>query len=543
MRTGRLPSVMSKATHHFSQAPQATVPRSTFNRSFAIKTTFDAGNLIPVYLDEVLPGDTFKLSMTGFSRLATPIYPIMDNMFMESFFFFVPVRLVWDNWKKFNGERVKPSDTNDYLIPSLKDIEGGFAELSIYDYFGLPTKVPALKNVNVLPLRCFNLIYNEWFRDENLIDSLDVPTDDGPDDPELYKIRRRGKRYDYFTSCLPWPQKGPAVCLPLDRTADIVAKDAKDPLSGPTVWFDTAGDNTTRQFQMHNSGGGECKDMNFCLPGYATVGTYPVRWKDPIGLKVKLSDLTCPTINALRQAFQLQKLYERDARGGTRYTEIIQSHFGVVSPDARQQRPEYLGGGSSPVIVNPIAQTSAIKDQPSPLGNLAAYGTCTLNNHGFSKSFTEHGYIIGLVSVRADLTYQRGLDRLWSRRTRFDLYWPALSHLGEQSVLNKEIYAQGTDDDDKVFGYQERYAEYRFKPALITGKFRSNATGTLDAWHLSQDFKSLPKLSQDFIEEKPPMERIEAIPTQPDFIYDGWFHLRCARCMPVYAIPGYVDHF
>lgn len=543
MRTGRLPSVMSKATHHFSQAPQATVPRSTFNRSFAIKTTFDAGNLIPVYLDEVLPGDTFKLSMTGFSRLATPIYPIMDNMFMESFFFFVPVRLVWDNWKKFNGERVKPSDTNDYLIPTLKDIEGGFAELSIYDYFGLPTKVPAIKNVNVLPLRCFNLIYNEWFRDENLIDSLDVPTDDGPDDPELYKIRRRGKRYDYFTSCLPWPQKGPAVCLPLDRTADIVAKDAKDPPSGPTVWFATAGDDISRQFTHSNSGGGSCDDQHFCMPGYAVSGRYPVVWKDPIGLKVKLSDLTCPTINALRQAFQLQKLYERDARGGTRYTEIIQSHFGVVSPDARQQRPEYLGGGSSPVIVNPIAQTSAIKDQPSPLGNLAAYGTCTLNNHGFSKSFTEHGYIIGLVSVRADLTYQKGLDRLWSRRTRFDLYWPALSHLGEQSVLNKEIYAQGTDDDDKVFGYQERYAEYRFKPALITGKFRSNATGTLDAWHLSQDFKSLPKLSQDFIEEKPPMERIEAIPTQPDFIYDGWFHLRCARCMPVYAIPGYVDHF
>nr|WAX26130.1 MAG: major capsid protein [Army ant associated microvirus 1] len=505
---------MSKATHHFSQAPQATVPRSTFNRSFAIKTTFDAGYLIPVYLDEIVPGDTFRLSMTGFSRLATPIYPIMDNMFMESFFFFVPTRLVWDNWKAFNGERKKPTETTDYLIPSLKIPDDGFAELSIFDYFGLPTKVKGLKDISCLPLRCFNLIYNEWFRDENLIDSLEVPTDDGPDDSSLYSLKRRGKRYDYFTSCLPWPQKGPAVCLPLDRTADIVAKDPLDPPSGPTVWFDTAGDNTSRQFTHHNTGAGECNDQNFCLPAYATVGRYPVRWKDPIGLKVKLSDLTCPTINALRQAFQVQKMYERDARGGTRYTEIIQSHFGVISPDARQQRPEYLGGGTSPVVVNPIAQTSSTKDQASPLGNLAAYGTCTLNSHSFNKSFTEHGFIIGLVAVRADLTYQKGLDRLWSRRTRFDFYWPALSHLGEQAVLNKEIYAQGSDDDNKVFGYQERYAEYRYKPALITGKFRSNATGTLDAWHLSQDFKSLPKLSQDFIEAKPPVDRIEAVPSQ-----------------------------
>lgn len=546
MRTGRLPSVMSRATHRFSQAPQAKVPRSTFDRSFAIKTTFDAGNLIPVYVDEVLPGDTFKLNMVGFSRLATPIYPIMDNMFMESFFFFVPIRLVWDNWKKFNGERVKPTDNNDYLLPALKNIEGGFAELSLFDYFGLPTKVPNIKNVNALPSRCFNLIYNDWFRDENLIDSLEVPTDDGPDDPELYKLRRRGKRYDYFTSCLPWPQKGPAVCLPLDRTADVVVKDI--PSEGaPVQWMHTPRDTTPRQLLYYKNSDivNDCSKGNFCLSGYADEDDrgFPAIWDNPTPFKVKLSDLTCPTINALRQAFQVQKMYERDARGGTRYTEIIQSHFGVISPDARQQRPEYLGGGSSPVIVNPIAQTSAIKDQPSPLGNLAAYGTCTLNNHGFSKSFTEHGYIIGLVSVRADLTYQKGIDRLWTRRTRFDFYWPALSHLGEQAVLNKEIYAQGTDDDDKVFGYQERYAEYRFKFALITGKFRSNATGTLDAWHLSQDFKSLPKLSQDFIEEKPPMERIEAVPTQPDFIFDGSLYLKCARCMPVYAIPGYADHF
>lgn len=473
--------------------------------------------------------------MTGFSRLATPIYPLMDNMFMESFFFFVPTRLVWDNWKPFNGEKKKPSDEIDYLIPSLAVTPaGGFTEGSLFDYFGLPTKVAGLKGLSALPLRCFNLIYNEWFRDENLIDSLEVKTDDGPDDLSLYTMQRRGKRYDYFTSCLPWPQKGPSVCLPLGDQAQIKAK-PKDP-----IYFDTDEDNTNRPVIMHQGSTDRFLTMEF----YSVAGSgTKSHFKDPVPLYADLTTVTATCINSLRQAFQVQRLLERDARGGTRYTEIVQSHFGVMSPDARQQRPEYLGGGSSPVIVTPIAQTSAIKDQPSPLGNLAAFGTCTLNNHGFRKSFTEHGYIIGLVCVRADLTYQRGVERFWSRRSRYDFYWPALSHLGEQAVLNKEIYAQGTEDDDKVFGYQERYAEYRYKPASITGKFRSNATGTLNAWHLSQDFGSLPKLSKEFIEENPPMSRIEAVSTEPDFIFDGWFHLRCARCMPTYAVPGLTDHF
>lgn len=530
MRTGRVPSAMSRANHHFSQAPQANVPRSVFNRSSTYKTTFDAGYLIPIFCDEILPGDTFNLKMTGFSRLATPIYPIMDNMFMESFFFFVPNRLVWDNWKKFNGERKNPKDQTDYVIPTITAAQGGFAELSLFDYLGLPTKISNIK-INALPFRCINLIYNEWFRDENLIDSLEVPTGDGPDDASLYTLQRRGKRYDYFTSCLPWPQKGPSVCLPILGDAKILTTKAD-------IGMDTARDNTCRTLTIRPEGG-----YNLTLSGYAEAAATGVRFCDPVPLRVDLSSATSICINALRQSFQIQKLYERDARGGTRYTEVIQSHFGVISPDARQQRPEYLGGGSSPVIVNPIAQTSAIKDQPSPLGNLAAYGTCALHGHGFTKSFTEHGYVLGFVSVRADLTYQKGVERFWSRKTRFDFYWPALSHLGEQSVLNKEIYAQGIAKDDEVFGYQERYAEYRYKPALITGKFRSNATGTLDAWHLSQDFKSLPTLSADFIKETPPMSRIEAVPTQPDFIFDAWFSLRCARPMPTYSVPGLVDHF
>lgn len=545
MRRGSLPSAMSRSGHRFSAAPQANIQRSSFNRSQSYKTTFNAGYLVPIFCDEILPGDTFKVKLTGFARLATPIYPIMDNLQMETFFFFVPNRLVWDNWKKFNGERKNPDDSTDYVVPTITSALSGFGPSSVFDYLGLPTKTPRIKII-ALPFRAINLIYNEWFRDENLIDSLEVPTGDGPDDETIYTLQRRGKRYDYFTSCLPWPQKGPAVCLPLDRTADIVAKEPSDLPAGPTVWMATSVDSSSRQAKYWKNGSpDECTKGGFDLSGHSTTSStcYPLVWKNPIGLKVKLSDLTCPTINALRQAFQIQRLYERDARGGTRYTEVLQAHFGVVSPDARQQRPEYLGGGSSPVVVNPIAQTSAVEGQPSPLGNLAAYGTCTLHGHGFSKSFTEHGFVIGFVSVRADLTYQKGIERFWFRKTRFDYYWPVLSHLGEQSVLNKEIYAQGTDPDDAVFGYQERYAEYRYKPSLITGLFRSNADDTLDAWHLSQDFKELPKLNKAFIEETPPMERIKAVTDQPDFIFDAWFSLRCARPMPMYSVPGLTDHF
>lgn len=529
----RLNSVM-RSGGHFARAPQATVPRSAFNRTSGHKTTFNAGYLIPIYLDEVLPGDTFNLRMTAFSRLATPLHPIMDNMQMESFFFFVPNRLVWTNWQAFCGERKDPDSSTDFIIPKITDPSGGFKEGSIFDYLGVPTKVGNLK-ISALPLRAINLIYNEFFRDQNMQKSLEVPKGDGPDADTLYTLQRRGKRYDYFTSCLPWPQKGPSVCLSLGDQAQIKAK-PKDP-----ILMDTQGDNTNRQLWYEVRG--DEPVQHFYLPDYSVSGGYQAHFKDPVPLYADLTSATATCINNLRQAFQIQKMYERDARGGTRYIEILQSHFGVISPDARLQRPEYLGGGSSPVIITPIAQTSAVSAQPSPLANLAAIGTCVMRGHGFTKSFVEHGYVIGFVAVRADLTYNRGLDRHWSRKTRFDFYWPAFAHLGEQSVLNKEIYAQGTDDDDKVFGYQERFAEYRFKHSLITGLFRPNATDTLASWHLSQDFKNLPTLSSDFIVENPPVERIVAVTKDPHFIFDSEFKLKCARPMPAYSVPGFVDHF
>lgn len=528
MNRGHVPSSLSRSSHRFSAAPQARIQRSRFNRSHTHKTTFDAGYLIPIFVDEALPGDTFNVHLTAFSRLSTPIFPIMDNLVMETFFFAVPYRLVWDHWQEFNGEKKDPDDVVDYLVPQVASPTGGWLASTIYDYFGLPTTVANLK-VNSLHFRAYNLIYNEWFRDENLQKSVKVSRTDGPDDSGDFVLLRRGKRYDYFTSSLPWPQKGPAVELPLGKDAEVVSTDTD-------IYMKTVANATPRAVDMN-------RPVGLTLRDYPTeVGVSAARWVNP-ALKVDLASATSATINQLRQSFQVQKLYERDARGGTRYTEIIKSHFGVVSSDARLQRPEYLGGGSTPVIVNPIAQTSAVKDQPSPLGNLAAYGTCGFSNHGFTKSFTEHCLLLGLVCVRADLNYQQGVNRMFSRRTRFDFYWPALSHIGEQSVLNKEIYAQGNSSDDQVFGYQERFAEYRYKPSIVTGQFRSNFKTSLDSWHLAQDFKNLPSLNAEFIVENPPMARIKAVGDSPDFIFDSFFNMSCVRPMPVYSVPGLVDHF
>jgi hypothetical protein len=459
------------------------------------------------------------MDANGFGRLATPINPFMDNLYIETFFFAVPYRLIWNNWEKFCGEQDNPGDSTDYLVPQTS---GTITNSTLYDYFGVPTDVNL--SFNNLCGRAYNLIYNEWFRDQNLQDSVIVDKGDGPDTLTNYTLLKRGKRHDYFTSALPWPQKGEAVALPLGTKAEVYFDGALSPTSYPGVY-------STNQTDYQRLGA----DVGQVYLS-STTST------EAESLYADLSTATAATINQLREAFQIQRLYEKDARGGTRYTEVIQSHFGVTSPDARLQRPEYLGGGKDRININPIAQTSST-DATTPQGNLSGYGTTGFTGHRFNKSFTEHSVVIGLACVFADLTYQQGLARHFSRQTRWDFYWPALAHLGEQAVLNKEIYAQGTADDNNVFGYQERYAEYRYKPSNVTGQMRSNFAQSLDTWHLAQDFGSLPALNASFIEENPPVDRVTAVQNYPNLILDMYFKLKCARPMPTYGVPGLIDHF
>lgn len=535
-------SVMS---HNFSQVPVANIPRSSFNRNNGRKATFDAGYLVPVYADFAYPGDTVKCRMTTFARLATPIVPFMDNLYCDSFFFAVPVRLIWENWERFNGAQDNPDDSTDFLTPIMTaPASTGYAIQSLSDYLGIPTGVPELSHVSFWH-RSYNLIFNEWFRDQNLQDSVVVDKDNGPDAPGDYVLLRRGKRHDYFTSCLPWPQKGPAVELPLGDYAPIKGR----------LWDGTE---NNKIYLRPDSGGGrftlgqtgsaaafQAQDIAGTVNAGASLWQQPNQSSGDAAAGFNFADLseaTASTINALRQAFQIQRLYDRDARGGTRFTEIIRSHFGVISPDARLQRPEYLGGGSTPITVHPIAQTSST-DATTPQGNVAGYGVMSASGHGFTKSFTEHCILLGMVSVRADLNYQQGLNRMFSKRTRFEYYWPALSHIGEQAVLNKEIYATNTSTDADVWGYQERYAEYRYKPSVITGLFRSTASGTLDIWHLAQKFTSLPLLNGTFIQDNPPVDRVVATPDEPNMLFDAYFNETWARPMPTYSVPGLIDHF
>nr|UXQ88085.1 MAG: major capsid protein [Microvirus sp.] len=516
----KLKSVMD---HQFSQVPKAEIQRSSFDRSSGHKTTINAGFLYPVFLDEALPGDTFSLSPTFFARMATPIYPLMDNLFLDHFWFEVPYRLVWDNWKKFNGEQKNPGDSTDFLIPQMVAPTGGHLEGSLSDYMGIPTKIEDLSH-STLWHRAYALIYNEWFRDQNLIDSTFVNTNDGPDTDTDYPIQRRGKRHDYFTSALPTPQKGPSVSIPLGNKA-FIAHDAAD----------------TANIGAYSSVNSQANTLTTNLTDLA-AGTVAI----PVTgqLYADLNTATASTINQLRQSFAIQKLLERDMRGGTRYTETIRAHFQVSSPDQRQQRPIYLGGGSTGVNFNQVPSTVPTAIGTTPQASLAAYATAGSSSGGFTASFTEHSLIIGLVSIRADLTYQQGLNRMFSRKTRFDHYWPSLAHIGEQTLLQKEIFSSGIPaEDDTVFGYQERFAEMRYKPSIITGAFRSNAATPLDAWHLSQNFATAPVLGKTFIEETPPMERVEAVPSEPDFILDMHFQLRCARPMPLYGVPGFIDRF
>lgn len=513
--------MQSVMNHSFSKAPTADIPRSSFDRSHGLKTTLDAGTLVPVFVDEVLPGDTISLNPTLFARVNTLLYPIMDNMFLDVHFFFVPYRQVWDNFRKFCGEQVDPSDSTDYTVPQCTTTSGSWGEQSLGDYMGLPTKVLGT-TCSALPLRAYNHIYNEWYRDQNLIDSATVNTGDATENSTLYTLRKRGKRHDYFTSCLPWTQKGDSVQLPLGTQAPVTV----DGNSDQHIAVESTNYNGQRKINI--SGG----DLQIS----------PSQTGDEV-LYADLSDATASTINELRRAFQIQKLLERDARSGTRYSEIVNAHFGVKFMDVTY-RPEYLGGSTSPLATEAVPVTGVSNSYSgSYTGDLAAMGTITCQGGGFTKSFTEHGVVMGIASIRADLTYQQGMNRMWSRQTRYDFYWPALAHIGEQAVLSKEIYYAGNQGDDEVFGYQERWSEYRYKPSMITGKMRSNATTSLDAWHLSQEFSSRPELNQAFIEENPPIDRVVAVQNEPNFHMDCYFQYTCARPMPMYSVPGLIDHF
>lgn len=539
--------------NRFAENPQVEVSRSRFQRNSDNKTTFNTGDLIPIYLDEVLPGDTHQIDVACVMRMATPIFPVMDNAYCDFYFFFVPNRLLWEHWKEFMGENKATAWTpkTEYSVPQVTAPKGGWNEGTLADYLGLPTKVEGI-SVSALPGRAYGLIYNEWFRNQNvtqptLVEVTDATTtgkNDGSTTNDsaitLAKPLKAAKVFDYYTGALPEPQKGEPITLPLNGNAAIRAysDNGITPDDGEIIFKTWTAAGETKNPTGRNS----------FIEG---KGAYTLRGADGEGafasgrsqkLYADLSTVTAATINQLRQAFQIQKLLEKDARGGTRYREVLREHFGVVSPDARMQIPEYLGGYRLPINVSQVIQTSST-DSTSPQGNTAALSVTTMNKSMFTKSFTEHGFIMGLEVVRTDQTYQQGIERMWSRKSRYDYYWPVLANIGEQAILNKEIYAQGNAKDNEAFGYQEAWADYRYKPSKVTGLFRSNAQQSLDSWHYAQDYDALPTLSTEWMQQNDTeMKRTLAVQNQPDFIADFYFMNRTTRCMPVYSIPGLIDH-